>query len=73
MIEDSAEEFLTVLSREGSLGLAPPRIHDTGGLARSHHNHMMDGECSDHTGHDDGSPTDGCATTRNQTPLPPTK
>jgi hypothetical protein len=44
MIQDSTEEFLTTSGGEGGTG--------------SHHNHTMDGECSGHLGHDDGSTTD---------------
>jgi hypothetical protein len=40
-----------------------------GGFARSHHNHTVDGECSDHTGHDDGSPTDDGVAVKNQPPF----
>jgi hypothetical protein len=41
MIEDSAEEFLTASGGEGSFGTPSPKRCDSGGFARSHHNHTM--------------------------------
>jgi hypothetical protein len=67
MIEDSAEGFLTASSGEGSFGLPSSRRCSAGRRgARSHRNLTMDGECSGHTGHDGGSPTDGGIAARNQ-------
>jgi hypothetical protein len=40
-----------------------------GGLARSSHNHTMEGERSSCSGHDDGSPTDGSAAAGNWPPF----
>jgi hypothetical protein len=61
MIEDSAEEFLIESSGEGGSDLPSP-----GEVARysasSRCNHPLDGECSGHSGSDDGSIMDYGAT-----------
>jgi hypothetical protein len=62
MIEDSIEEFLTTSSGEGGLQPLLSQEEWRGGSARSRHNHIMDGEYSAHSSHDDGSTTnDGTA------------
>jgi hypothetical protein len=66
MIEDSAEDFLTASSGDGSFSLPSPQKAHRGGLAHSCHNHIMDGECFSHIGDDDGSPVDGGAAAGNQ-------
>jgi hypothetical protein len=40
-----------------------------GGSACSHRNHTMDGECSSHSGHDDGSTVDTSTAVGYQPPL----
>jgi hypothetical protein len=40
-IEDSAEEFFTVSSRDGGFDLPSPRRRNTGGSVCSHQNHTM--------------------------------
>jgi hypothetical protein len=54
MIEDSIKEFLTMSSGEG--GGHPPLSQEAWhkGFARSRLSHTMDGEHSEHSGHDDG-------------------
>jgi hypothetical protein len=48
----------------GGLQAPLPREVWHRGSAYSYHNHAMDGECSGHSGHDDGSTVDGGATAR---------
>jgi hypothetical protein len=69
MTENSAEEFLTASSGEGGAPASP--LHEAwhGGSARSCHNHTMDGEHSDHSGHNDGSTVEGGAVARYRPPL----
>jgi hypothetical protein len=40
-----------------------------GGFTCSHHTHTLDGECSSHSGHDDGSTADGDAVIGHRPPI----
>jgi hypothetical protein len=59
MTEDSVEEFLTLPSGEGSFGLPSQR------RCGSRHNHIIEGERSSHSGHDNSFPADGGASAGN--------
>jgi hypothetical protein len=52
-------------------GLQPPLSQETwnGGSAHSCHNNTMDGECSGHSGHDDGSIADSGTAAGYRSPL----
>jgi hypothetical protein len=52
-------------SGKGGGGLQPHLSQEPqhGGSARYRHNHTMEGECTSHPGHDDGSTVNGGAMT----------